>query len=106
MPGGHRIAGDHGDRAEHMQVLVLGHAQAEVGAVQLLGRILQQPDQGAQRHPGVLVVEQFRADAKALQERDRVSPELADQLAEAGEGGGSDKGIHVGKDQISVIKDQ
>ncbi|MNF62431.1 hypothetical protein D3C84_441120 [compost metagenome] len=40
-----RVTGDQGDGAEHMEVLVLGHAQAEIGAGQLLGRALQQAHQ-------------------------------------------------------------
>ncbi|MNZ74629.1 hypothetical protein D3C78_930820 [compost metagenome] len=89
-----RAAGDQGDRTENTQVLVFGHAQAEVGAIQLLRRALQHGHQGTQRHPRVFLLEGSRVDAKAPQQRCRVAAELAHQFGETGEGRGADQCRH------------
>ncbi|MNO71802.1 hypothetical protein D3C76_627250 [compost metagenome] len=47
LPGRNTGARNRCNWAEHMQVLVLGHAQAEIGAIEFSRRIFQKFDQGA-----------------------------------------------------------
>ncbi|MCY1182060.1 hypothetical protein D9M73_226000 [compost metagenome] len=71
-----------GDRPQHMQVLVLGHAQAEIRAIELSRRKFQKFDQRPQWHPRIFLHQQVRMDAKALEHRVGLATELVDDFTE------------------------
>ncbi|MNL23047.1 hypothetical protein D3C87_1444140 [compost metagenome] len=97
---------DDRNRPQDVQVLVLGHAQAKIRAIELSCGKLQQPDQRTQRYPCFLVHQHVRMDAEALEHEVGLPAKLACHLTESGQRACSDQCSHVVKDQIIGMRGQ